>query len=405
MSRTIFADFDHYRLPIGEDGTPIDAVRQVRDEAVETDTWIGWCENYGGFWLVAGWDEARMIYRDSRTFSNRIPITPPFLNITGRPIMLVGYDGEEHMRYRRIVQAWFSPQNVATMTEEFRSDAEELIDGFIDAGSADLGRDFGWVIPQRLVARMMGMPIQDAAELTPWVYALSHAEGLGLANVAEARSALSERFHDLLRDRRRRPGSDILSLLVQYRDPDGRALTEDELLDYFSALVDGAIENSSQLLSDTAWLLAREHDLRRRLAADPDLLATSFDEFLRYFSPANGGSRLVTADTTVGGQHLAAGEVVFPYTPAVNRDPRQFSDPDAFVPDRSPNRHFALSNGPHRCLGAHLIRLEFVVATSVLLRRIPDFELDPAAHPHWSLGGTSGMESVPVVFQLGRKAA
>lgn len=403
MSRSIFADFDHYRLPLGDDGTPLDAVKAVRNRSSEADVWIDYAESHGGFWLVSGWDEARAIFRDAQTFSSAVPITPPFLNVTGRPLMLVGYDGDQHVQYRRLIHEWFSPQHVATMAEDFRSDADALIDEFIQDGSADLGTQFGWVVPQLLVTRMLGMTRVQASELVPSVYALSHASELGLDTVDEARQHLKAQFAALISAKREHLGDDVLSVLLQYRNGEGEPLTEEELLDYLNTLVDGALENSSQLLTDALWFLAKNPDLRNLLSTDSRLLETSFDEFLRYFSPANGGSRLVTRDTEVAGRKIREGEIVFPYLPVVNRDPRQFSDPDVFIPDRTPNRHFALSSGVHRCLGAHLIRIEFVNAISAFLRRIPHFELEATSTPHWALGGTSGFETVHVTFEPGSR--
>lgn len=398
----IFAEVDHYRFPLGADGTPIDEIRRLRDEAARTDTWVGWCESYGGFWLVAGWDETRSLLRDNQTFTNRTPITPPFLNVTGRPLMLVGYDGELHAKYRRIVQEWFGPQRVVQMREAFRQDANELIDGFIERGSADLAEEFGRQLPQRLVARMIGVPHEETGDFLPLLYALSHANGLDM-NVEKAQQELLERYLGLIERARRHPGDDVLSMLVHEARLDGRPLSDEDLLDYLNTLVDGAIENSALLLSDTTWQLARDHGLRQRLVDEPELIEPSVDEFLRYFSPAVGSSRQASSDVTLGGADIAAGDVVFPFFPIVNRDPRQFSDPDDFVPDRSPNRHLALSNGVHRCLGAHLIRVEFEAGVSELLRRLPQFELDPERPAHWALGGTAGMESVPVVFEAGKR--
>jgi cytochrome P450 len=401
----VFRDFDHYRFPIGPDGTSIGEVRRLRDEAHRTGSWVGWCENYGGFWLVAGWDEARSVLRDPKTFTNRVPITPPFLNLTGRPLMFVGYDGEVHAQYRKIVQDWFTPQSAATMYDGFRQDASDIIDEFVEHGTADLAEEFGRRLPQRLVSRMIGVPVEETEGLLPLLYALSHAEGLGL-DIEKARIELLERFMDVIRFRRQHAKeSDVLSVLVHEARFDGRPLTDEDVLDYLMSLVDGAIENSAILLGDATWLLARDSTLRARLAGSPELVNGSLDEFLRYFSPAGGGSRQASADAVIGDVKISAGDVVFPFYPIVNRDPRQFADPDTFIVDRSPNRHLALSNGPHRCLGANVLRTEFAAGISELLRRIPEFELDPSRPARWALGGGSGMESVPVVFEPGQRAS
>jgi cytochrome P450 len=84
-----------------------------------------------------------------------------------------------------------------------------------------------------------------------------------------------------------------------------------------------------------------------------------------------------------------------------NRDPREFENPDVFVPERSPNRHFALGLGIHRCLGMHILRIEAQVALEEFLKRIPEWELDPERKPKWYAGQVSGFEAVPIVFPPG----
>jgi cytochrome P450 len=399
----LFLDFDQYHLPIGPDGTPLDEVKRLRDRAITDQSWVGWCRNHGGFWLVAGWDESRAVFRDSETFSSREAITPPFLSASGRSIMLVEYDGERHTKYRRLVQEWFSPIQVATLAESLRRDASALIDNFVERGSADFARELGWLVPRTLVARLVGLPHSETANFAPWVYAITHGSGLNLPNVEQPLAQMRDRFQDLLKHRRGNPSEDIMSVLINEGEVDGAPLSDEDLLDFFEIFVVGTLENTSLLLSDAMWHLAGDPALRRRLVEEPDLLEPMVDELLRYFSPASGGSRVVTKETTVGGVTIPAGDTIFPYLPLVNRDLRQFADPDKFIPDRTPNRHLALSNGVHRCLGAHLIRVEVVSVLRELLRRIPDFELDPAKRPEWVLGGGGGMESVPMVFEPGKR--
>jgi cytochrome P450 len=104
---------------------------------------------------------------------------------------------------------------------------------------------------------------------------------------------------------------------------------------------------------------------------------------------------------TLQGVELLPEQVIVGIMPSINRDPRQFPNPDAFLPDRSPNRHLTLGHGIHKCLGAHLVRLETRIAIEELLRRIPRFELAAGAPAVWQNGTISGMDSVELVFEPG----
>ncbi|MCU1500304.1 MAG: cinA, partial [Acidimicrobiales bacterium] len=181
---------------------------------------------------------------------------------------------------------------------------------------------------------------------------------------------------------------------------DGERLSDEELQDFFIALLIGGIDNTVYLLANMLWRLAWDRELRRRLVRRPDMLETAIDEFLRFYSPGIV-CRLVTREVTVGGATMAPGDHVVVFHPIINRDARQFEYPDVFVPERSPNRHFALGLGIHRCLGMHLLRVEARVVAEEFMRRIPEWELDPERASRWSPGQVGGMASVPIVFPPG----
>jgi cytochrome P450 len=149
--------------------------------------------------------------------------------------------------------------------------------------------------------------------------------------------------------------------------------------------------------SSALWHLATHDDDRRRLAAEPELLPTAIEEFLRAYSPVTMG-RVVNEDLDYNGCPMREGDKVLMNFPAANRDPRMFPDADRVIIDRQVNRHVAFGAGIHRCAGSNLARMEMNVAVGEWMRRIPEFRLDPDAEVTWAGGQVRGPRTAPVLF-------
>jgi cytochrome P450 len=401
---SLYTNYDHYKSPIGPDGTPYQYFEALRDEAIDTDTPIGWSEVYGGFWVVTGWDEAREIMHNTGAFSNR-EVTFPSYGVTDEDVerpyqmMLAGQDEPDHKKYRRLVSGPFSPRNADVITQPLRATTNELIDAFVDDGAVDIVEALTNEVPARLTAIILGLPPEDGGLYRSWTHAMAqgiHTDPEGArAKLAE----LDDYFAVMLADRRRNLGDDVLSLVIQ-SEVDGERLTEQEIKDFWVVLLLGGIDNTTKLLGSMLWRLAWDKELRRRHVAHPEVLATSIDEFLRYYSPGIS-CRLVVQPAEVRGISFEPGQNVVLAHPVANRDPRQFEHPDVFDPERSPNRHLALGMGIHRCLGAHLVRVEARVASEEFLKRVPEFELDSAKPAKWIPGQVAGMETVSIVYPPG----
>lgn len=398
----MFEQFDHYKLPIGADGTPYEYLEQLRDYAVERDVQIDRSDQHGGYWIVVGYDAAREIHQSPDSFGNSQSTLPLYATPGGRPIMWAAMDEPDHSKYLRVVQSPFSPPRVAKLAETLRETTNDLIDAFIDDGRVDVAQNMANEVPVRMIAILLGMPPEQGSSYRGWTHAMANFHS-GHAGAEEEMSRMDAYFHDLLAARRADPGEDVFSSLVE-AEVDGRPMTETEIYDAWVMLLIGGIDNTAYLLSNSIWRLSWDLELRRRLIANPDLLPLAIEEFLRYYGPAMS-LRVVREPITVGGVEMAPGELLMNVLPVINRDPRQFDNPDVFIPDRSPNRHFALGLGIHRCLGNHLVKVEMRVALEELLRRIPEFELDHDRRHRWVQGQVAGIDSVPIVFPAGGREA
>jgi cytochrome P450 len=163
-------------------------------------------------------------------------------------------------------------------------------------------------------------------------------------------------------------------------------------------LLIGGIDTTWTTLGAALLHLATHAEDQARLRAEPELLETALEEFLRFYAPVEIG-RLVTHDTEVGGCPVAAGEHVWLSYPAANRDPSVFPDADRFIIDRRENRHLTFGVGVHRCLGSNLARMELRVALDTWLKRVPSFRVPDGRSIGWSSGGNvRGPREIPVVF-------
>jgi cytochrome P450 len=188
-------------------------------------------------------------------------------------------------------------------------------------------------------------------------------------------------FRRLLAERRRTPGSDVISALLD-ADADGRPLTDDELLDMCYLLFVAGLETTAGTIRAAMWYLGQHPGDLAALAADPARIPRATEEFLRALSPVQAMARTLKRDTVVGGVEMKAGDRVVLAFGAANRDPARFDCPNEIDLGRESNPHAAFGVGAHRCLGSNLARREVNVALTELVARYPRFELAEPAPWH-----------------------
>jgi cytochrome P450 len=279
-----------------------------------------------------------------------------------------------------------------------RAAARELIDRFANAGRADAAVDYAQHIPVRVIATMLGVPLEDEEIFTGWAVRVIQE---GIQNIEAATDAVMELityFTDKLSEREASdPASrpdDVLTFIVEARH-DGEPLSPQHQIGTCFLLLLAGIDTTWSAIGSSIWHLATHPEDQARLRAEPELMATAVEEFLRYYSPVTM-ARSVTSDAEVRGCPMKAGDKILMAFPAGNRDPEVFADPDTFLIDRANNRHFAFGSGIHRCLGSNLARMELRVAIDELLTRIPTFELADPDAVTWSGGQVRGPRRVPI---------
>ena len=305
-------------------------------------------------------------------------------------------DPPMHTWARRLLLTRFGPQAIDTMTPITQGIADDLIDAFAADGHTDAALSYARHIPVRVIATMLGIPLEDEARFTDWAVRILQQGFDHLTEAAEAIREVLAYFGDQLAVRAEVPiderPDDILSFLVQ-AEHDGAPLSLHHQLGSCFLLLLAGIDTTWSAIGSALWHLATNPDDQAWLRREPALIPTAVEEMLRFYSPVTM-AREVTDDTVLRGCPMRAGDKVLLAFPAGNRDPAVFEDPDEFHLDRLQNRHFAFGSGIHRCLGSNLARMELAVAMETFLTRIPTFTIDGDADPAWSGGQVRGPRHV-----------
>ena len=342
--------------------------------------------------MVSGYAEVAAVSRDAETFSSRhepgsddgvtwlgiagIP-RPPGIPTAG----IAEVEGELHGALRRVLNRFLVPAAVARLEPLMEAATTWFLDQRIEEGTIDLVLDLASPVPAILTMELVGLPRggwRRYAELFHGTIAHRPGSPEFAAAVANLPTMLAE-LHDEVADRRRRPRDDLLTVLAELELPGGGRLDDDQLGAVLWNLIGGGLDTTTSLTALALDHLDAHPELRDRLVADPGLLPTATEEFLRFFSVNETLTRTVARDTELGGQRLCRGDHVMLSWLSANRDPAVFEDPDTVVLDRAPNPHLAFGVGPHRCIGMHMARTMFQVLVRETLARIPDYRVDRAA--------------------------
>ena len=352
-------------------------------------------DRYRGVYFPTRYRDIREIAYDPGHFSSRrVVVREGDYRVNSPPITS---DPPDHRALRMVLIPPFTPQAVARLESQTRSVCNELIDAFIDQRSCDGAVDYAQHIPVRIIAHMLGIPATDGDRFRGWV-TMALQDGItNQAVLKQAEEEISAYFADQIKRRRDQMGDDLVSFLIQARQPTGEPFSDHQVLGTLRLLLVAGIDTTWSAIGSAIWHLATVPADRERLVREPELIPTAIEELLRAYAPVTM-AREIADDVTVGGCPMKRGEMVLLSFPAANRDPEKFADADKIVIDRKENPHVAFGLGIHRCIGSNLARMEMRVAIEEWLGRIPAFQLDPARPMTWSQGTVRGPRLLPIVF-------
>jgi cytochrome P450 len=299
-------------------------------------------------------------------------------------------DPPDHARLRGLVVKAFTARRVEDMRPRIQHIVDETLDRIIPQGHMDLIEDFAFRLPVTIICDMLGIPpehrevfyassrdggrLLDPVPLSP--------EEIAKANVGHAAAELY--FQQLFELRRRNPGDDLTTQLVQAEE-DGSKLSNEELTANIILLFGAGHETTVNLIGNGLLALHRNPDQLALLKANPALITNAIEEFLRYDSSVQLTGRVALEDIDdIGGKKIPKGEQVLCLLGSANRDPAVYPDrPDRLDITRPNVKPLSFGGGIHFCLGAQLARIEAEVAIATLLRRLPELRLDNAENPEW----------------------
>ncbi len=384
-------DFSHTEPEWAADPYPIQDDLRQRCPIARTG-------RFGGAWLPTRYEDVAAIAYDTERFSSRSIIVSNFR--PPRELAPVGTappissDPPFHHDARKLLLPAFTKTQAAKQEPATRVFCHALIDAFAGQDVVDAARDYAQHIPIRVIAGMLGFPPEDGPRFREFVADL--LEGINLP--PDERTGRVSRLFDYLlaqvRDHLDHPREDLTNYLIN-AELYGRKLAPDHVVGAMALLLIAGVDTTWSAIGASLWHLARTPADREPLAADPGLLPTAIEEFLRAFAPVTM-ARLVKQDMRWRGVNMKADDWILLSFPAANRDPAQFDRAGEVVIDREVNRHAAFGLGIHRCLGSHLARMELRVALEAWLERIPEFTpADPAA-VIWSAGQIRGPRTLPL---------
>jgi cytochrome P450 len=374
---------------------------------------VAWSDTYGGHWVAASHEAVFDLARSAEYLSNdhdvnnvrkgykgiTIPTSPP--EFQGGFLEM---DPPEQRYYRQVLNPYLSPAAVLRWVPV----ADELVGACLDekigSGRIDFVDDLANVVPAVLTLAMLGVPLSKWSLYCGPAHASVYTPP-GSPEFPAVQQAAMDMYMDLysqLTEIRASPRPGMIDALARAQI-NGKTPDDIELVGVLALLIGGGFDTTTALTAHSLEWLAEHPDQRERLSANrEELLDPATEEFLRFFTPAPGDGRTISADCVIAGQEFEEGERLWLSWAMSNRDPKVFPNPNEVDLARTGNRHHSFGLGIHRCIGSNMARMVFKRMLLAVLDRMPDYQCDPAAAVHYqTIGIIQGMQHLPATFTPG----
>jgi cytochrome P450 len=345
-------------------------------------------------YAAVSFDAVNRVFRDGKVFNSHIYDSTIGLFI-GPTILAM--EGKKHWEHRNLVSAAFKSKSLARWEPEIvRPVVKALVDEFIDAGEADLVKDFTLEFPTRVISKLLGLPEEDL----PWfrkraIELISYT--VKYKRAFEASAALKDYFLQQIDQRRSNPTDDVIGDMVT-AEIDGEKLSDEAIYSFLRLLLPAGLETTYRSSGNLMYLLLTRPDQFQAVQADHELISPAIEEGLRFETPLTTVQRYATEDTEVEGVELTAGSVIDVCIGSANRDERRWENSEEFDIFRKRVPHISFAAGEHTCMGLHLARMETRVAVECLLTRLTNIRLITDDNPHISGQPFRSPTTIPVTF-------
>ncbi|MBU3990931.1 MAG: cytochrome P450 [Alphaproteobacteria bacterium] len=382
-------------------------------------------DGYDPFWVVTKYEDIKEIGRQPTIFLNngirKTLINQDFARRSDEALAegrkpfnrsLLTMDAPEHMRYRLIAAPRFSPKSVKTLTDKVREIARGVFDRLEgDGGECDFMDTVSNRYPLRVIIALLGLPPEDEDMLLdmtqrffspsdPDVTAEQKGNSIGATANHDVAHEMFEYFSAIVAERRRNPGDDIASVIANAQI-DGKPIELFDAASYYMTIATAGHDTTASSTGGAVWALAERPDEFAKVKANRKLIPSLMYEAVRWTSPVSHFMRTATADYTLRGQQIRAGDWLMLCYPSANRDEDIFPDPFEFRADRVPNPQLGFGFGAHVCLGQHLAKLEMQIFFEELFNRVDLVELagEPRRFDSIVVGG---VKRLPLRYRLAK---
>ena len=353
---------------------------------LQTEDPVHWSEAFNG-WLLTRYADVKMaLHHPSLVSSERVSVNmsrlpladgvdiQPFSDLLAQ--WIINQDPPDHTRLRTLVNKAFTPRLIKHMRPFIQETVNQLLDAVEPSGQLEVIEDFAFPLSAIVISTMLGIPPEDRDRFKQ--YPEDVIAFLGASYLLPERAEMAKQSMVAMRDyvaqivaeRRQHPTQDLISTLLQVEEQ-GDILTEDELFALCINILVAGYETTMGLITNGLLVLFQNPDQLRQLRANPALIDTAIEEFLRYETPLQNQDRVAIESLEIGGKNIEKGQRVLTMLGAANRDPEQFHEPNVLDITRQNNPHLAFGYGIHFCVGAPLARVEAAIAINTLLSRFP----------------------------------
>lgn len=375
---------------------PYPVLRELRErEPVHHDTDLS-------RWFFTKYDDVKRILRSSEYVSDphksrEDSFARILLRGENEEVSMLLADEPEHRRLRDLVNDIFTPKAVRVWHERIVAVIEARLDA-IEGPEFDLIAGYAGPVPTVVIAEMMGIPAERHSDFKQWSDTMVKVGFNPLPTEAEsiegatAREALGNFFREQIEQRRREPGPDLISQMLN-AEVDGERLSELEIINQCDLLLVAGNVTTTDMIGNGVKALLQHPEQLAKLRADPSLIGATVEEVLRYDSPVVNSGRISHDDIEIHGCPIRKGESLSVSLASANRDPGVYTNPDSFDIEREHIAHQSFGGGRHHCLGASLARLEGAEAILRLIQRFPTLRISERGYEMAGIPAFRGMSS------------